>query len=114
MAQSIPIISGSTVKVQLFWAYPSNPAITLDSINNVSFYVYCNGSLKMTIAKSGLVREEVETATETIVNWYAYIDTTGMCGNLLFRIKTEIPDADAPGSKMPDIKEWDPRVMVVM
>ena len=97
ITQQIKILKGTTLKMQIFWDYPSDPAISLDTVD---FYVeyYTNLKQKVTLRKSDLVREEVVPETgDPFVNWYAYVQTTDLpTGNLMMRLHASIPDGDAP------------------
>lgn len=95
--QTVKILKGSTPKMQVFWDYPSDPGITLDTVD---FYVeyYTNIKQKVTLQKEDLVREEVAPEEGApFVNWYAYVRTADLApGTLMMRLHASIPDEDAP------------------
>lgn len=95
--QTVKILKGTTLKMQVFWEYPSDPGITLDTVD---FYVeyFTNIKQKVTLQKDDLVREEVTPEVgDPYVCWYAYVQTdTLSTGSLMMRLHASIPDGDAP------------------
>lgn len=97
-ANKIRLLRPSTAKMLIVWDYPSDPSITLDTVDFHVEYYTTNIRQKVTIKKEELIREEV-TPEEgpSIVNWYAYVKTGLVsAGDLKIRLWAEIPDADAP------------------
>lgn len=97
MVQNVKILKGTTLKMLIAWEYPSDPGITLDTVD---FYVeyFTNIKQKVTLTKEQLVREEVVPEEgEPYVTWYAYVQTDNLAvGTLLMRLHASIPDGDAP------------------
>lgn len=98
MIPQVKILIPSTLKMMILWDYPSNPSITLDTID---FHVeyFTSKDTKVVLQKSELLREEVTPESGSpYVNWYAYVVTSKLSsGELLMRLCAHIPDINAPG-----------------
>lgn len=98
---------GNVLKVQLFWEYPSDPAVSLDTID-FSVEYYTNPRSKVTVSKEGCDREEEVVDGRTVVNYYVYVDSNvTKAGDLMMRCMAYVPDLKAPNGIKPDYKEYD-------
>lgn len=96
--QFVKILKGTTLKMLIMWDYPSDPSISLDTVDFYVEYYTSNIKQKVTLNKEDLVREEVQSEAGTVVNWYAYIQTDNLAsGKLMMRLHASITDPDAPG-----------------
>lgn len=92
MIPTVQVLKGTTIKMQILWDYPADPAVSLDSVD---FYVeyFTSPRHKITLQSSELVREEGESD----VRWYAYVQSSLLsAGRLMMRLHASIPDIDAP------------------
>lgn len=103
---------GTELKMVVNFRYPSDPTITLDTID---FYVefFCKPRQKLVLQKEDLIREEEEIDGLTVVTWYAMVDTNVVGpGQLNMRLMAYIPDDDASDGVREEYAEIDTNVII--
>ena len=100
--ERIKIIRGNTIKVKIVWSYPSEPTLSLDDINfSVEFMA------------QGRIRIKKESLSHDEDDWYAYVDSSELGnGNVILRLRAEIPDTEAPEGIKIDISECDTNITI--
>ena len=105
---------GTKLKMVVNFCYPTDPAITLDTIN---FYVefFCSLNKKLVLQKDDLIRHEETVGEITTVTWYAMVDTTVVgSGRLKMRLMAYIPDDDSSEGVRKEYAEVETGVIIDM